>query len=445
MMRDLSLLPVMVAVAALVGMTSRNTAAADLKTGDMIDKSSWQKAEGLLPPEILRHYKDGEYANKFIDWPASMTTFPPDFKAASDANEGKFTTGPDGAILDKATGKQPAYVMGFPFPTIDEKDPAAAAKILWNHFYRSWYYGNILAESQVNWINPTRLERRADVEASFGYYDGVPRDELPPANPDNFLYRSLALVVGPADLNGTAALTWRYRDPGKRDSSWSYVPALRRVRAVSPANRSDGFLGSDVSQDDGQFFDGKLEDFVWRLVGQTDQLRLSEETNLKGRAKSVWVEGKGWDAEWPDVPFIGYMDPNWKGVAWAPTAAATLSKRRHWIIEGVPRDKYYMYGKLQLYIDTVSYQGAWNRKFGWKDELLAIHQVMAWNPMPFTRPDGKVDYNQGSNQAYQTVENVKMNRATVAGIKSSPKAGFYLRVKFNPAAFDLDRLSQSGK
>ncbi|NJR44255.1 hypothetical protein HC761_02160 [bacterium] len=35
------------------------------------------------------------------------------------------------------------------------------------------------------------------------------------------------------------------------------MPALRRVRAVSPANRSDGFLGSDMSQDDGPFFDGK--------------------------------------------------------------------------------------------------------------------------------------------------------------------------------------------
>ena len=41
--------------------------------------------------------------------------------------------------------------------------------------------------------------------------------------------------------------------------------------------------------------------------------------------------------------------------------------------------------------------------------------------------------------------NVRMNRATVAGITSSPKAGFYLRVEFNPAAFDLDRLSRSGK
>ena len=444
-MRESKLLPIMLAVAALVGVTSTNTTAADFKTGEMIDKNSWQKADGLLPPEVLRHYKEGEYANKFIDWPMAKTLVPPDFKAASDANEGKFTTSPEGTIIDKATGKQPPYVFGVPFPTIDEKDPAAAVKIVWNYFYRSWYFGNIFAESQVNWVSPTALERRADIQASFGYYDGVPQDQMPAANPDNFLYRQLALVVGPADLNGTAALTWRYRDPGKRDSTWAYVPALRRVRATSPANRSDGFLGSDVSQDDGQFFDGKVEDFVWKLVGQTDQLRLSEETNLKGQAKGVWVEGRGWDTEWPDVPFVGYMDPTWKGIAWAPTAAASLSLRRQWIVEGVPRDTYYLFGKIQLYIDTVSWQGSWNRKFGWKGELLAIHEVMGWNPLPFTRPNGKVDYNQGSNQAYQTVENVKLNRATVAGIKSSPKAGFYLRGPLNPALYDVDALARSGK
>jgi len=47
----------------------------------MIDKDSWQKADGLLPPEILQHYKNGEYANKFVEWPMAKTTFPPDFKA----------------------------------------------------------------------------------------------------------------------------------------------------------------------------------------------------------------------------------------------------------------------------------------------------------------------------------------------------------------------------
>jgi hypothetical protein len=273
----------------------------------------------------------------------------------------------------------------------------------------------------------------------------VPREDLPESNPDNFLYRNLALVVGPADLNGTSALTWRNRDGARRDSTWAYVPALRRVRATSPANRSDGFLGSDESPDDGPFFDGKVQDFEWKLVGQSDQLRFSDERNLRGEAKSKWVEGKGWDTEWPDIPFIGYMDKSWKGIAWAPTGGAALSKRRFWIIEGVPRDRYYLYGKLQLYIDTVTYQGAWVRKFSWKNELLAIHQVLGWHPIAFTRPNGKVDYNEGSNQAYQCIENLKLNRATVAGIKTNPKAAFYSHIKFDPIVFNLDALSRSGK
>ncbi len=434
------------AMTALVVTAPRPVTADDFKTGEMIDQSNWQKADGLLPPEILRHYKEGEYANKFVDWPDSQYTWPTDLKAGSESNAGKFTTSPTGTILDKSTGTQPPYIIGHPFPNIDPSDPEVAVKILWNHFYRTWYFGNLEAESQVNWVAPAGLERRADVNVKFAYYDGVPRDEMPPANPENFLYRNLALVVGPADLNGTAALTWRYRDPDKRDSTWAYVPALRRVRATSPANRSDGFLGSDESQDDGPFFDGKVEDFEWKFIGERDQLRLSEETNLKGEAKAKWVDSKNaWDTEWPDLPFIGYMDPNWKGVAWAPTAAASLSKRKFWVIEGTPRDKYYLFGKLELYIDKITYQGAWSRKFGWKGDLLAIHQVMAWNPIAFTRPNGKVDFNQGSNQAYQTVENIRMNRATVAGIKSSPRAGFYGRIKFSPAVFDVDALARGGK
>ena len=70
---------------------------------------------------------------------------------------------------------------------------------------------------------------------------------------------------------------------------------------------------------------------------------------------------------------------------------------------------------------------------------------MSWNPLPFTRPSGKVDYNQGSNQAYQTVENLKMNRATVAGIKSSPTSGFWLRGAVKPTLYDVDGLARNGK
>jgi len=157
------------------------------------------------------------------------------------------------------------------------------------------------------------------------------------------------------------------------------------------------------------------------------------------------VDGLGWDTAWPDIAYIGYQDPKWKGVAWAPVGAATLSKRRFYVIEGVPHDKYYLYGKLQLYIDKTSFQGAWNRKFGWRGELLAIHQVMGWNPIAHKRPNGREDFLQGGNQAFQCIENVKLNRATVAGIKSSPTAVFASRVKFDERVFDVDALSRQGK
>lgn len=427
----------------LIAAASLGSAADDLKPGDVLNETNWQKAEGLLPPEILKHYRNGDYANVIADWPVGLYKWPPDFKAASEKNAGQLDVNDTGTIIEKGSNKQPPYIMGFPFPIIDPADPKAGTKTLWNYFYRLWYLGSLRAETQLNWVAPKNLDRRADVGASFEQYDGIPPDERLP-NPDNFSVRVLAATLSPADLNGTAALTWRYRDSDKRDSNWAYVPALRRVRAVSPANRSDGFLGSDMSQDDGQFFDGKPEDFTWALRGESDQLRFVDPFSLKGDIEQVWLPTGGWRANWPDLKFLGYMDPTWKGIAWAPITGA-LAKRTFWVVEGTPKDKYYLYGRIQLYIDTETFQGAWNRKFSWDGELVNTLQVMAFLSGKFTRPDGKVDYNQGSSMAFQCAENVKRNQATVAGIKSNPKSGFDYRVKFPATSFDVNSLGRAGK
>jgi hypothetical protein len=58
-------------VAALIGVTARDGRAVDFKTGEMIDKDNWQKAEGLLPPEILRHYKEASTPT-IHDWPVTQ-------------------------------------------------------------------------------------------------------------------------------------------------------------------------------------------------------------------------------------------------------------------------------------------------------------------------------------------------------------------------------------
>src|SRR4029079_11656085 len=92
------------ALAFVLAATVTTVHAADLKTGDMIDQQTWQQATDLLPPEVLKHYEKGEYANKFVDWPADKNGMAPEFKAGSEANADKFTLSPEGTIIDKATG-----------------------------------------------------------------------------------------------------------------------------------------------------------------------------------------------------------------------------------------------------------------------------------------------------------------------------------------------------
>jgi len=75
----------------------------------------------------------------------------------------------------------------------------------------------------MNLINAKALERRMDVVVNYAYYDAVPVRERKP-NPLNLSAQQLTVIKSPTDLNGTAALSWRFRDPTKRDNSWAYVP-----------------------------------------------------------------------------------------------------------------------------------------------------------------------------------------------------------------------------
>jgi len=426
------------------GMPAKQAQETGLHTGVVLNKETWELAKDLLPPEILRHYKDGEYVNKIIDWPLGVYIWDPQFKDASEANRDRFTVNPEGTVVDAVTKKQPPFIYGLPFPQVSPKDPDAGLKVLWNFQYEYWNEGNSHNVTLLNWVSPNHVDREAVQDVRFLYYDGQgPLYRIP--NPNNFSGQFVAVATSPADLNGTASLTWRYRDSDKRDSNWVYVPALRRVRAVSPANRSDGFLGSDMSQDDGPFFDGKPEDFTWKLVGEADMLRLVDPLSFAGQGTQVWMKSGGWRALWPDLPVVGYQAPGWKGVGWAPVLAA-LARRPCWIVEGVPRDKYYLFGKIQLYIDKETYQGAWNRKYSWTGELLNTLQVVAYQNNELKRPDGTPEWLWRSNFAYQCAENVKMNRATLAGLlprgKDIPNDR---RLSYEPSFFDSTTLQRFGK
>jgi hypothetical protein len=419
-----------------------------LKIGDTLGSANAAAAKDLLPPEVLSHYQKDEYQNPIVSWPESISHWDHSFEDATRKNEGKYGLSPDGAIVEKAGGKPPTYVYGFPFPTVAADDPQAGLKAVWNSFHNFWNQGSYNFNALIIWTGPTRAERQSLQDVYFQFYENQAEKYRIP-NPQNFSWQSLAASKTPADLQGTVALSYRYRDADQRDAVWTYVPALRRVRAVSPSNRSDGFLGSDLSQDDGNFFDAKPEDFTWKTVGMREQLRIVDPYSIKGEGgplKPVTGGMGGWRQEWPlQVPAAGFQKQDWKGLGWAPVSGG-LAKRKLWVVEGVPKDRYYLYGKIQLWIDSETWMGAWARKFSWKDEPLNTYQVAGYLNGPAPVPGGGTEWMWSTQMAWQCAEALKHNRATLAGLRTDMSLPFDRRVKLPvDQLFDVNTLSRFGK
>lgn len=68
--------------------------------------------------------------------------------------------------------------------------------------------------------------------------------------------------TAPADISGTATLMVEHSD--RDDDLWVYLPALKKVRRLSAANKKDSFVGTDFSY--GDIMGHKVDDWTHRLV-----------------------------------------------------------------------------------------------------------------------------------------------------------------------------------
>jgi predicted RND superfamily exporter protein len=62
--------------------------------------------------------------------------------------------------------------------------------------------------------------------------------------------RTILFYTEPANVKGTAFLTFDYADARQDDDQWLYLPALRKVRRIPASDRGDYFLGTDFTYDD---------------------------------------------------------------------------------------------------------------------------------------------------------------------------------------------------
>jgi hypothetical protein len=352
---------------------------ADVAPGDVIDKTNWQKADGLLPDPVLNYVKKGD----FVLHIAKLNYDPvwePAFQQASQANAGKYDIDEDGNVVDPKTGKRPEYIYGLPFPDIDPKDPKAAAKIMWNRSFAIFKDGQTWFPYEVLWVGRGGLERLIAGTSIDYYFDGR-ANKL--SNPDATELKELSSVTSPASVEGFLQLTWRYMD-NRPDSVWSYVPAMRRTRQLSSVNRSDPFLGSDFTSDDTYCWYGKNQSMTWKLVGQQDVLVQSAQADPEpllpgppGDGGTSWVTSKDMKGA-----VFGYETPGWKGAPWAMTNVIWV-KRPAWVIEAFPKDPYYSYGRQVIYADRENslllYKVVYNRAGEyWK--LVYNDMTPAWSP-----------------------------------------------------------------
>ncbi len=429
---------VLVVLCVLV-LADASDAAAGLEAGTWLDRGNSAEARNLLPEEFLGRYERGEWKHEVVAPGPSIRVVDPDWVAAGKENAGKFKIDENGSIRKAEDGSEPTSIYGTPFPSIDPNDPQGGIKLIWNYFYNYWTIGNNLTSTGLTWVSHGGRDREAVNTVYQKFWDGQKPHRTPAENPLNLLYQQFVTTDAPADLEGINTLNWRYRDQ-RRDSTWSYVPALRRVRQVTPTNRADGFLGSDMSQDDGGYFDAKPEDFNWRLVGEGEQFMFFDRAAVVEGGDTLEALPKGgWRATYGDAPRFNYQKPDFdasKELAWAPVDdASVLVKRPVWIVEGTPKDRFYLYGKVVLRLDKEDFGGfgSYTSKYDWQGNL--INSYLSGGRGAWVKKGD--DYRTYSARQFTMAQSWKLDRATV----TTPRFSDTL-IEFPARQFEMDAIAR---
>ncbi len=312
--------------------------------GKTIDRTNVAQYKDVLIPALYRAIERGDFICPTADLPFDYK-HDPKFLAAGEKNAGKFDVNAEGDLIDKSTGKLPKYnIYGYPFPHIDRNDPNIAVKIMWNFNFQRYRLMGLNDVTHAAWIDRKGEHRYFKGWEYFLWIQGrPPGQEL--KNPNNYLTMEMQTLFNPLSMKGTNTMAWDYFD--ERDiTQFAYVPAFRRIRQTSGASRSDPYQGTDAWLDTNVGWTGKNRSMTWKLLGE--KTILVPFTSMKKFAEQADKDG-AMPRTVPTYKF-GYQTPGWKGASWAPTNMIYVP-RRVWVIEQIPKDRYYAWGVHIGYVD----------------------------------------------------------------------------------------------
>ncbi len=321
-----------------------------LKPGEKITKDNWQKIKTLVPDDVLSWVKDGRHIMNIGEFKFDLSHDDDWLEYGPKHNTGKYGLNENGDIIEIGTGEFPGWVYGYPFPNIDFKnDPDAAIKLSHNRDITRGRDSAFKGPFTCEWIGDNGFERV--IQNQYYRYNFWGNKFLKDdGNKNKELFYELTVVVAPYDVSGTAQLTIRSLN-GKEDKLYVYIPAIRRTKRMSGANRSDPFMGSDFTIDDANGWAGQTSNMTWKYLGEKPGLMVIGKFSAENQVIMKEQQDKSWKAI-TDVEGVktGWQIEGCDQAPWAPVTAI-WAPRIFYIVEAVPDDPYYNMGKMVFWID----------------------------------------------------------------------------------------------
>jgi hypothetical protein len=340
------------------------------KPGTVIGKSNYKQYENLFPPEILLAFEDGW--GGLIE-PASVPVgerayhLPKAFVAMSAENKGKYSLDKDGNLIGGWNRN------GLPFPDLQRSDEDFLIKFMWNFSGKYYLDDKQYFPDTMSFVQrkgePVRCNIVDTLQLNFTNRIVVPPTPIMKSQ-NNVAYAQLWQFKEPEAIKNMMTVGIRYMDLNKADETYIYLPNMRRVLRGDSGQRSVPMSGSLVALDDIGLFDGKTNEFTYKLVGEQKVLALTDASN-KEPTKNCF------DKQLP-LTFRGILSPV-----------------DVYVIDIVAKDPLYPQSKKRIYVSkdslTAYYAVAWDRSGNlWKAFMYAC------SPAPIPGDDPTV----GDNEAF---------------------------------------------
>lgn len=319
----------------------------EVSVGAVKDGENVASFRSVLIPEIYEMVRSGVLQIKVVDRLSGAW----DLKNRKELQE-KGNTVVNLAEDNSIVGLIPGISPGIPFlDQIEEDSSQSGIKVLWN-IHSLWWSQKIIDFEFV------LMELNKQMRQVGGRLLRVYPHMLGAQNQYKQLWREKLSLRAPSGVRGLTWLTFRFLGD-EEDLLWVYSPAIKKVRQITGANRSDGFVSSAISADDFLTWSGRPEAVVVSGVGRAGFLVPFFGPEAQRMAK-VSASCQGLTIN-PLVPTLSTSFDRTLNYDSAPRmiggalAGVSFAMRELLVIELAQNNPYTLYGRQVLYVDSETF------------------------------------------------------------------------------------------